>query len=499
MFCVVRVAQTLTLEERSSRQHTYELQLKKTDTSREDDMIRSYMNEQSTRNAIQLLGVDAVTSSTIALTAARGNRLWATYYGEIILGNVEDESDTFKVLFDTGSSELWVPDELCQSSACLSRKRFAREGRWTAKFDQHGNYVPILVKYLTGEMRAVDGTADVNLMNGITVKNANVGLATNINIPILMELPWDGILGLGFATDDQLSRGSRPLLQSIQDNSLMYPHYRNQFAYYITKTGGNVTFGGYNNDYKRSPEDEFQWVPVSEKGSYWAVNLLEVSVKEPENYVTRRRAHTSKLKNNVLGGAVDSPLGSNNHTEGGIESDIANREGSSSVTKSDAFTTSERAASVRESHDEDTYTVYRNKIDDTKVIIDTGTYLIYAPQVDKRQLHYIRYQTMRNLIASLTVDRCDDMRTLPTLIFTLQGNSREGTVKVQLTPDDYVLKFNDDDGQQICTLGITVDDQQEELQLNAWTFGEVFLRAYYTVFDYDQRQIGFTPSRRDAQ
>ncbi|GFE54141.1 aspartyl protease [Babesia ovis] len=479
--CLVTAAQALNLEERGSRHHTYEVRLKKSDTSREDDMIRSYMNEQATRSAIQLLGVDAVTSSTIALTASRGNRLWATYFGEIIIGNAEDESDTFKVLFDTGSSELWVPDELCQSNACLSRKRFAREGRWTPKYDQHGNYIPILVKYLTGEMQAVDGTANVNLMNGITVKNANVGLATNLDIPILMELPWDGIVGLGFATDDQIARGSRPLLQAIQDNSLMYPHFRNQFAYYITKTGGNVTFGGFNNDYKRSSQDEFQWAPISTKGAYWAVNLLEISVREPSRHQSNRRKHHTRTNVGQLVMGPESP----NTTGNGI--DIATNRGE--MVTDDDITQNEQGSLEESLSDGYTETVYRRKMDDAKVIIDTGTYLIYAPQ------------TMQNLIASLTVNTCDDVRSLPILIFTLEGKGtgKGGNVEVQLAPDDYVLKFVDDDDQERCTLGIAVDDQAEELQLNAWTFGEVFLRKYYTVFDYDQRQIGFTPSKSDSQ
>ncbi|CDR94412.1 aspartyl protease, putative [Babesia bigemina] len=478
-------------------------------------MLRSLLYEQLNNGAAQFVGVDAVTSSSIALTAAHSNRLWATYYGEIILGNVEDEGDTFKVLFDTGSSELWVPDELCESNACLTRKRLSRAERWTAKYDDRGNYIPILVKYLTGEMRAIDGTADVNLMNGIKVKDASVGLATKLDIPILMELPWDGIVGLGFTTDDQTARGARPILEAMQQNAVTYPHFRNQFAYYISKTGGNVTFGGYNNDYKRSPADEFQWAPVSNKGSYWAVNLLQLTVKENDRL--NRHQFDSGDHNVAQSGTDpgDASMGDStavdanqpNDASGKLPLNVSDKQGATPKHRKTtiANTTMDAVNPTGNPADESGSVAgatasqanraaesrpplqYRNKLHDTKVIIDTGTYLIYAPQ------------NMQNLVSSLFVDSCDAKRNLPTLVFTVEGTGFGGNSEIQLelTPDDYVLQFTDDDGETRCTLGIMVDDQQEELQLNAWTFGEVFLRAYYTVFDYDQRQIGFTPSRAD--
>ncbi|GBE60422.1 aspartyl protease [Babesia ovata] len=442
-------------------------------------MLRSLFNEQLNNSSAQLLGVDAVTSSSIALTAAHSNRLWATYYGEIILGNVEDESDTFKVLFDTGSSELWVPDELCESNACLTRKRLSRAERWTAKYDTHGNYVPILVKYLTGEMRAIDGTADVNLMNGIKVKDASVGLATKLDIPILMELPWDGIVGLGFTTDDQTARGARPILEAMQQNAVMYPHFRNQFAYYISKTGGNVTFGGYNNDYKKSPADEFQWAPVSDKGSYWAVNLLQLTVKEPKPDQFHRSnsgvdsveqlgtdAEDSSISDLPAVDAINANSGSGDATANRSnkqgakpkyrKTTIAN-EKTVAINPPENLTDNSRMDSgtmptqANRSADSSSSLQYRNKMHDTKVIIDTGTYLIYAPQ------------NMQNLISSLFVDSCEAKRNLPTLIFTVEGAGfgGSGEIQLELTPDDYVLQFTDDDGELRCTLGIMVDDQQE--------------------------------------
>lgn len=62
-----------------------------------------------------------------------------------------------------------------------------------------------------------------------------------------------------------------------------------------------------------------------------------------------------------------------------------------------------------------------------------------------------------------------------------------------LTPDDYVLRF-EVDGEEDCVIGIVPDNID-----TGYTIGQVFLKAYYTLFDRDSNRIGFVKSKNDTQ
>ncbi len=111
-----------------------------------------------------------------------------------------------------------------------------------------------------------------------------------------------------------------------------------------------------------------------------------------------------------------------------------------------------------------------------KTIIDTGTYLIYGPG-----------EKILSLLDGLSLDSCKDKAKLPDLAFELQGESKDGlkrSIELILTPDDYVLHFQVD-GEDDCVIGIVPDNLD-----TGYTIGQVFLKAYYTVFDRDNARIG---------
>lgn len=65
------------------------------------------------------------------------------------------------------------------------------------------------------------------------------------------------------------------------------------------------------------------------------------------------------------------------------------------------------------------------------------------------------------------------------------SNGEVEYIEVTMTPDDYVLHFKID-GEDDCVIGIVPDNVD-----TGYTIGQVFLKAFYTVFDRDNNRIGF--------
>jgi len=115
-----------------------------------------------------------------------------------------------------------------------------------------------------------------------------------------------------------------------------------------------------------------------------------------------------------------------------------------------------------------------------KAIADTGTSLLAVPTKDFTALLATFPSGIVKPLAKgeYTVD-CSQISKLPDMVFTIAGKP------FTLTADDYVLKV-----QTECLLGMMgIDVPPPRGPL--WILGDVFLRKYYTKFDYGNNQLGF--------
>lgn len=86
-----------------------------------------------------------------------------SYYGVISIGT---PPQSFTVIFDTGSSNLWVPSVYCSSQACENHQRYNPQQSSTFKWGDQA----LSIQYGTGSMTGHLAIDNVEV-GGITVSN----------------------------------------------------------------------------------------------------------------------------------------------------------------------------------------------------------------------------------------------------------------------------------------------------------------------------------------
>jgi hypothetical protein len=180
------------------------------------------------------------------------------YYGEVSLGSPEQK---FEVIFDTGSSDLWVASSGCDDSCGRHAKYDAsKSSTYTAngtKFD---------IMYGSGPVSGYESVDNLN-MGGLVVKDqmfAEVTDAEGLGAAYKLG-KFDGILGMAFPI---LSVNSVPTcFENVVDQGLVDTA---QFAFYLgnsRKDTGELTLGGYDSS---KFTGDISWVNLH-AATYWEI------------------------------------------------------------------------------------------------------------------------------------------------------------------------------------------------------------------------------------
>ncbi|KAF2101612.1 cellular aspartic protease [Rhizodiscina lignyota] len=189
------------------------------------------------------------------------NFLNAQYFSEISIGT---PPQNFKVVLDTGSSNLWVPSTDCGSIACYLHSKFDHESSSTYK--KNGSEFEI--RYGSGSLSGYI-SEDTVTIGDLKVKNQLFAEATSEPGLAFAFGRFDGIMGLGYDTIS-VNGIPPPFYQMIDQGLLDDP----VFAFYLSDTNNEgdeseATFGGINEDHYKG---ELTKIPLRRK-AYWEVDL----------------------------------------------------------------------------------------------------------------------------------------------------------------------------------------------------------------------------------
>jgi cathepsin D len=194
------------------------------------------------------------------------NYMDAQYYGEISIGT---PGQPFTVIFDTGSSNLWIPSKKCPTwdIACLLHHKYDSTKSSTYKPDGR----KIQIRYGTGSMKGFI-SRDKVCVAGICATDQEFGEATSEPGMTFVAAKFDGILGMGYPEISEMN--ITPVFNTlVQQKAVPEP----VFGFWLDRdpsgaTGGEVTLGGIDTKRYTGP---IAWAPVTRQG-YWQFKMDKV-------------------------------------------------------------------------------------------------------------------------------------------------------------------------------------------------------------------------------
>lgn len=188
------------------------------------------------------------------------NFLNAQYYSDIAIGSPKQE---FKVVMDTGSSNLWVPSQDCGSIACYLHSKYDHSESSTYK--KNGSHFEI--RYGSGELEGYVSQDDVYI-GDMKIKHQDFAEATSEPGLAFAFGKFDGILGLGYNTISV--NGIVPPFYNMIDQGLIDEPV---FSFYLGDVNEGedsvATFGGIDKSFYKG---DMVKIPLRRK-AYWEVEL----------------------------------------------------------------------------------------------------------------------------------------------------------------------------------------------------------------------------------
>jgi len=210
------------------------------------------------------------------------NYMDAQYYGEIEIGT---PGQKFKVIFDTGSSNLWVPSSTCGllNIACQTHHKYHSKDSSTYVADGSD----FEIRYGSGSMKGFV-SVDKVCVSSVCVEGQQFAEATKEPGIAFVAAHFDGILGMAWAS---ISVNGLP---TVFDNMVNQQLVESPvFAFWLNRdqddpNGGQMILGGSDETLYTG---EMNYIDLSAK-TYWQAAMDSVTVGDDSDMVCKGGCQT---------------------------------------------------------------------------------------------------------------------------------------------------------------------------------------------------------------
>jgi len=221
------------------------------------------MGEAKDRRMKLKLGAPQGNEPVVPLTDLQDSE----YYGEVDIGS---PAQKFTVIYDTGSSNLWIP-----SKSCTNCKKGGPAYDSTKSSSYKKNGQSFALQYGTGSCTGFL-SQDTVALGGLTIDGGIFGEVTKEAADVFGQAPFDGILGLGPAAA-AIDKVPMPMQMLVEQGKIE----KNIFSMYLAsgqEKGSTLVLGGTDTSFYTG---DFTYVPVSKAAKilpYWLVSASDIKV-----------------------------------------------------------------------------------------------------------------------------------------------------------------------------------------------------------------------------
>lgn len=174
-------------------------------------------------------------------------------------------------VFDTGSTNIWIPSDICEDSACRKNDRALYDHQLSQTYAKPEVSGDLKVTFGTGSLSGPQAFDDFHI-GPFTVRNQSFQMIKKMEGAVFTDNFFEGILGLAFP--QMALEGTVPFFDNVIEQKALK---QNTFAFYfsLNNPSANAVFwGGWDHSFHDGPVEYFNVTTPF----YWSISLLSLKI-----------------------------------------------------------------------------------------------------------------------------------------------------------------------------------------------------------------------------